>query len=145
MNKENHPHDFVLHPQLTQDTYFVTDLELCRVLLMNEARYPWLILVPRREGIREIHELTGTERQQLWAESAQVSLALMTLFQPHKLNIAALGNVVAQLHLHHIARFQHDAAWPAPVWGTFPPEPYAPDVALARCELLRTCLQNAPH
>ncbi len=146
MNKENHhPHDFVLHPQLTQDTYFVTDLELCRVLLMNEARYPWLILVSRREGIREIHELTGTERQQLWAESAQVSLALMTLFQPHKLNIAALGNVVAQLHLHHIARFQHDAAWPAPVWGTFPPEPYAPDVALARCELLRTCLQNAPH
>lgn len=134
--------DFVLHPQLAQDTHWVTDLALCRVLLMNEARYPWLILVPRRAGIREIHELTGAERQQLWAESDQVSQALMALFQPYKLNIAALGNMVAQLHLHHIARFQTDAAWPAPVWGQFPPEPYAPEAATARCESLRAYLQR---
>ncbi|QQZ28710.1 HIT domain-containing protein [Thiothrix subterranea] len=134
--------DFALHPQLAQDTYAVTDLGLCRVLLMNEARYPWLILVPRRAGIREIHALTHAERQQLWAESDQVSQALMTLFQPDKLNIAALGNIVAQLHVHHIARFQNDAAWPAPVWGKFPPEPYAPEVATTHCESLRMYLQR---
>lgn len=134
--------DFVLHPQLAQDTYQVTDLALCRVLLMNEARYPWLILVPRRAGVREIHELTSAERQQLWVESDKVSHALMTLFQPDKLNIAALGNMVAQLHLHHIARFQTDAAWPAPVWGKFPPEPYTAETATARCESLRIYLHG---
>lgn len=134
--------DFVLHSQLAQDTHWVTDLALCRVLLMNEARYPWLILVPRRAGIREIHELTSTERQQLWAESDKVSQALMIIFQPDKLNIAALGNVVAQLHLHHIARFQTDAAWPAPVWGKFPAEPYASEMASAHCESLRAYLQS---
>ncbi|OQX15024.1 MAG: HIT family protein [Thiothrix lacustris] len=145
MKHETHHRDFALHPQLAQDTYPVTDLELCRVLLMNEARYPWLILVPRRAGIREIHELTTAERQQLWAESDKVSRVLMTLFQPDKLNIAALGNAVAQLHVHHLARFQRDAAWPAPVWGKFPPDPYAPEAAIVRCETLRSCLQNAPH
>lgn len=134
--------DFVLHPQLAQDTHWVMDLALCRVLLMNEARYPWLILVPRCAGIREIHELTGAERQQLWTESNQVSQALMMMFKPDKLNIAVLGNVVAQLHLHHIARFQTDAAWPAPVWGKFPPELYTPESATARCESLRTYLQR---
>lgn len=115
---------FDLHPQLVQDTHCVTDLPLCRVLLMNEARYPWFILVPRRAGIREVHELSAADRQQLWAESDQLSRALMALFQPDKLNIAALGNMVPQLHLHHLARFQADAAWPAPVWGKFVPEPY---------------------
>lgn len=103
-------HDFSLHPQLAQDTHFVTDLPLCRVLLMNEARYPWLILVPRRENLREIHELLPTDRQQLWEESDHVSRVLTALFQPDKLNIAALGNIVPQLHIHHIARFQTDAA-----------------------------------
>ncbi|WGZ95142.1 MAG: HIT domain-containing protein [Candidatus Thiothrix putei] len=132
--------DFNLHPQLAQDTHFVTDLPLCRVLLMDEARYPWFILVPRRAGIREIHELTPAERQQLWAESDQISRALMALFQPDKLNIAALGNVVPQLHLHHIARFQTDAAWPAPVWGKFVPESYTAEFAISRCETLRVIL-----
>lgn len=131
---------FSLHPQLAQDTYCVTDLPLCRVLLMNEMRYPWCILVPRRVGIREIHELTSSERQQLWEESDAVSRVLMALFQPDKLNIAALGNTVPQLHLHHIARFQTDAAWPAPVWGKFVPEPYATDAAASRCEALRQLL-----
>ena len=136
--------DFSLHPQLTKDTHFVTDLPLCRVLLMNESRYPWFILVPRRTGIREIHELTSAERQQLWAESDQVSRALMAVFQPDKLNIAALGNMVPQLHVHHIARFQSDAAWPAPVWGKFVPVPYTVEIAALRCETLRTTLYSIP-
>jgi diadenosine tetraphosphate (Ap4A) HIT family hydrolase len=132
--------DFSLHPQLAQDTHVVMDLPLCRVLLMNEARYPWLILVPRRLGIREIHELDSVDRTQLWLESDKVSRALMTLFQPDKLNIAALGNVVAQLHIHHIARFQTDAAWPTPVWGKFELTPYTAEAAAARCEMLRATL-----
>lgn len=131
---------FSLHPQLAQDTYVVTDLPLCRVLLMNESRYPWFILVPRRAGIREIHVLTAAERSQLWAESDQLSRALMALFQPDKLNLAALGNMVPQLHLHHIARFQTDAAWPAPVWGKFAPEPYTIEMATSRCATLRSAL-----
>lgn len=115
---------FVLHPQLANDTFFITDLPLCRVLLMNESRYPWLILVPRRAEIREIYELTPEDRRQFWQESDQVSRALVALFQPDKLNIAALGNVVPQLHIHHIARFTQDEAWPTPVWGRFSPKPY---------------------
>jgi diadenosine tetraphosphate (Ap4A) HIT family hydrolase len=135
---------FDLHPQLAQDTHYVTDLPLCRVLLMNEARYPWFILVPRRAGIREIHELPAADRQQLWAESNQISRALMALFQPDKLNLAALGNMVPQLHLHHIARFQSDAAWPAPVWGKFTPEPYAVDMAQRLCKEMQEKLDLSP-
>ncbi|MEZ5453619.1 MAG: HIT domain-containing protein [Thiothrix sp.] len=131
---------FELHPQLAQDTHFVTDLPLCRVLLMNESRYPWLILVPRRADIREIHELDAADRQQLWEESDQVSRALMALFQPDKLNLAALGNMVPQLHLHYVARFRTDAAWPAPVWGKFAPEPYTPEQAALRCSEIRQSL-----
>ena len=115
---------FVLHPQLANDTFFITDLALCRVLLMNESRYPWLILVPRRAEIREIYQLAPEDRQQFWQESDQISRALVTLCQPDKLNIAALGNVVPQLHIHHIARFMQDEAWPTPVWGRFSPKPY---------------------
>ncbi|MBJ6608785.1 MAG: HIT domain-containing protein [Candidatus Thiothrix moscowensis] len=133
---------FSLHPQLAQDTHFVTDLPLCRVLLMNESRYPWFILVPRRADLREIHELDATERAQLWAESDQLSRALLALFQPDKLNMAALGNMVAQLHVHHIARFQTDAAWPAPVWGKFPALAYAPEVAAQRIRSMQEALRT---
>lgn len=132
---------FALHPRLEQDTYFVTDLPLCRVLLMNEARYPWFILVPRRADVSEIHQLAAADRQQLWRESDQLSHALMKLFTPDKLNLAALGNVVPQLHLHHIARFQEDAAWPAPVWGRFPPQAWFPKQAQAHCRAMREFLQ----
>ena len=133
---------FQLHPQLAQDTWLVTDLPLCRVLIMNETRYPWVILVPRQQDIREIHELTAMERQQLWQESDQVSRALMKLFKPDKLNIAALGNQVPQLHIHHIARFQTDAAWPAPVWGKFPPQAYTATEAVARIQHLLAALSE---
>lgn len=133
---------FQLHPQLAQDTWLVTDLPLCRVLLMNETRYPWVILVPRQQDIREIHELTAMERQQLWQESDQLSRALMKLFKPDKLNIAALGNQVPQLHIHHIARFQTDAAWPAPVWGKFPPQAYTATEAAAQIQHLLAALSE---
>ena len=133
---------FQLHPQLAQDTWLVTDLPLCRVLLMNETRYPWVILVPRRQDIREIHELTAMERQPLWQESDQLSRALMKLFKPDKLNIAALGNQVPQLHIHHIARFQTDAAWPAPVWGKFPPQAYTATEAAAQIQHLLAALSE---
>ena len=133
---------FQLHPQLAQDTWLVTDLPLCRVLLMNETRYPWVILVPRQQDIREIHELTAMERQPLWQESDQLSRALMKLFKPDKLNIAALGNQVPQLHIHHIARFQTDAAWPAPVWGKFPPQAYTATETVARIQHLLAALSE---
>lgn len=133
---------FQLHPQLAQDTWLVTDLPLCRVLLINETRYPWVILVPRQQDIREIHELTAMERQQLWQESDQLSRALMKLFKPDKLNIAALGNQVPQLHIHHIARFQTDAAWPAPVWGKFPPQAYTATEAAAQIQHLLVALSQ---
>lgn len=131
---------FILHPQLEKDTHFVGDLPLCRLLLMDESRYPWFILVPRRAGIREIHELSHEERAQLWVESDQLSRALLYLYKPDKLNMAALGNMVSQLHIHHIARFQTDAAWPAPVWGKFPAQVYAPDVALQHIQNLLQAL-----
>lgn len=131
---------FALHPQLAQDTHFVTDLPLCRVLLMNESRYPWLILVPRRANVREIIELSADERTQLWAESDQVSRVLLALFQADKLNLGALGNLVPQLHLHHLARFQTDAAWPAPVWGKFPPIAYSGVQAAERVQAIQQAL-----
>lgn len=131
---------FELHPQLAADTFLVGNLPLSRVLLMNESRYPWLILVPERAEISEIHQLAATDRAQLWEESDLVSRQLMQLFKADKLNIAALGNVVPQLHLHHIARFKTDAAWPAPVWGKFKPEPYTQDAALLLIQQLRQAL-----
>ncbi len=99
-------------------------LSLCRLLLMNDANYPWFILVPEREGIREVHELADADRRLLWDESALLSRALQKGFAPDKLNIAALGNQVPQLHVHHIVRYSHDPAWPNPVWGRVPPKAY---------------------
>ena len=115
---------FKLHPQLDKDCDLIIDLPLCSVLLMNDSQYPWLILVPRVDNIREIIELSPEQQQQLWQESANVSHALQDLVNPDKLNIAALGNMVPQLHIHHIARFKSDNAWPAPVWGVKAALPY---------------------
>ena len=90
---------------------------LCRLLLMNDARYPWCVLVPEREDIVEIHQLSGANQHRLIEESSRLAAAMEIAFRPDKLNIAALGNVVPQLHVHHVARFSGDDAWPAPVWG----------------------------
>jgi diadenosine tetraphosphate (Ap4A) HIT family hydrolase len=114
-----------LHPQLARDTAPVGDLALVRVLAMNDANYPWVILVPRRGGVVEIIGLDERDRIRLMAEIAQVSAALKRLTGCDKLNVAAIGNVVPQLHVHVVARRTDDAAWPKPVWGAGPARPYA--------------------
>ena len=103
---------FKLHERLDQDCLLVGQFELCLLLISRDANYPWLILVPKREGISEIHQLEASDRQQLLEESCVLSQAMTELFAPDKLNVAALGNVVPQLHIHHIARYHSDAAWP---------------------------------
>lgn len=114
-----------LDPQLARDTAPVGDLALARLLAMNDANYPWVILVPRRAGAIEIIDLDAAERGQLMAEIAQLSTTLKSLTGCDKLNVAAIGNVVPQLHIHVVARRAGDAAWPKPVWGAAPAKPYA--------------------
>ena len=116
-----------LHPTLARDTVEVTRLPLCRVLLMKDRRFPWLILVPERDEVREIHELTAADRAALIEEVARASGALQRVFRPDKLNVGALGNVVPQLHVHVVARFATDPAWPGPVWGSGDAVPYPDD------------------
>jgi diadenosine tetraphosphate (Ap4A) HIT family hydrolase len=134
---------FELHQQLAADCVVVGDLPLCRVLLANDSHYPWFILVPRRPDISEIHQLDDTDRAQLWQESDQLSRRLQAIYTPDKLNIAALGNMVPQLHIHHIARFKTDAAWPAPVWGKHPARPYTETEALRHSGQMLTALRNS--
>ena len=112
---------WTLHPQLERDTASIGDLPLSRVLIINDANYPWLLLVPRRPLVVELIDLDDVEQAQLMTEVTRVARALRTVTHCDKLNIAALGNVVPQLHVHVIARFRSDAAWPKPVWGAAPP------------------------
>src|SRR5215475_8399380 len=116
--------DWSLHPQLVQDTVPVGDFPLARVLLANDANYPWLILVPRLPGLVELVDLEENAQVQLLGEITATAQALKSVTQCDKLNIAALGNQVPQLHVHVIARRRTDAAWPRPVWGMTPPLPY---------------------
>lgn len=131
---------FQLHPQLERDCSPVGRFALCRVLLMNDANYPWYVLVPERPDIREMHQLSRPDRLQLMTESCAFAIAMERAYEPDKLNIAALGNQVPQLHLHHIARYRHDPAWPAPVWGVLPARPYTEPERVARIERLRSAL-----
>lgn len=116
---------FQLDSRLQKDTIVLGDFPLCRLLLMNDAAYPWFILVPRRAGSREIHRLAETDQALLWQESARLAGWMESAFEFDKLNVAALGNVVSQLHLHHVGRSVGDPTWPGPVWGQRPPQPYA--------------------
>ena len=116
---------FVLHPRLENDTVFVADYALSRVLLMNDARFPWLLLVPRRAGICQLHELAHAERMVLIEEIARAGKALIAVSAAAKINVAALGNIVPQLHVHVVARNASDPAWPNPVWGFGEPIPYS--------------------
>lgn len=137
---------FSLHPRLAADTRPVTDLPLCRVLLMNDRTYPWLILVPQRPDLREMHRLSGPDQAQLLAELMTVSRVLEAHTGALKMNVAALGNMVPQLHIHVIARFEGDAAWPAPVWGKAPAAPYDDAAATALCQTLAAKIQaEMPH
>jgi diadenosine tetraphosphate (Ap4A) HIT family hydrolase len=108
---------FTLDPRLNNDTHFIASFTLCDALLMNDARYPWVILVPRVTGVTEIFQLTSADQQQLMIESNTVAAKLAELVSADKMNVAALGNIVSQLHIHHVARYHSDEAWPAPVWG----------------------------
>jgi diadenosine tetraphosphate (Ap4A) HIT family hydrolase len=116
---------FVLDPRLAADTFLLGDMALCRVLLMNDSRFPWLILVPRREGATELTDLTPFDRRALIEEAALAADRLKILTGARKINVAALGNMVPQLHVHVIARFEADEAWPNPVWGSGAATPYA--------------------
>jgi diadenosine tetraphosphate (Ap4A) HIT family hydrolase len=120
------PPSWSLHPQLEQDTEAVGDLPLSRLLVSNDASYPWLLLVPRRPGAREIIDLDEKDQSQLMTEIAATSRALKEMTACHKLNVAAIGNVVPQLHVHIVARRHDDPAWPKPVWGTAPARAYDP-------------------
>lgn len=128
---------FELDERLAADTSPIADLPLSRVLLMNDARYPWVILVPRYPSTSEVFELSAADQQQLWREATYLGKAMKTALGGDKLNIAALGNVVSQLHLHVVVRRHTDATWPAPVWGNGSPEPYDLDgLAQMRDQLL---------
>ena len=127
-----------IHPQLANDCLLLGRFTLSHLLLMRDANYPWCILVPDREGIAEIYQLSEADQQQLLRESSQLSLAMAAAFSPDKLNVAALGNVVPQLHIHHIARYKTDAAWPAPVWGRVALKPYAEDELAAVVQSLKS-------
>ncbi len=131
---------FQLHEQLKKDCECLGRFELCQVLLMRDANYPWCILVPERADICEIHQLSEVDRLQLMRESHHLSLTMATLFKADKMNIAALGNVVPQLHIHHIARYRDDAAWPAPVWGKLPARAYSTDNLTQAVTQLRQAL-----
>jgi diadenosine tetraphosphate (Ap4A) HIT family hydrolase len=128
---------FRLATQLENDCQIVDNLPLCQVLLVKDINYPWLILVPRVEDAKDIIDLSPDDQAQLWRESALVSECLRRLYQPDKLNVAALGNMVAQLHVHHIVRFTDDLAWPKPVWGVTEAKPYGQDQLTQTVSLLR--------
>lgn len=120
---------FELHSQLQQDTYLVAQNDFVAMLLAKDARYPWVILVPKVSGLTEVHQLPDDELVRFSRLSAAVSQAMMQAFEGDKFNVAALGNQVPQLHVHHIVRYRHDAAWPKPIWGEGGAEAYS-DAAL---------------
>jgi len=136
---------FALDTRLAADTLAVTSLALCEVLLMNDARYAWLILVPRRAGRIEIVDLTDVEQLTLWQEVNRATAALRAVAPCDKLNIGALGNIVRQLHVHVIARIEGDAAWPKPVWAHGTAETYESQTLAARINALRQALNILPH
>jgi len=117
---------FILDSRLHHDTVALGDFPLCRLLLSKDANYPWFVLVPRRPAISEVFELDEEAQQQLWKETTLLAKLLDKVFVADKMNIATLGNVVSQLHMHVIVRHKKDPAWPGPVWGSQPARAYAP-------------------
>lgn len=136
---------FELHPQLAKDCLPVGRFALCHLLLMRDANYPWCILVPTRIDITEIYQLSGEDQQQLMCESSLLASSMAALFSADKMNIAALGNIVPQLHIHHIARRRDDPAWPAPVWGKVPPLAYTEEEQENILMMLLDALQDHLH
>ena len=133
---------FALDPRLQQDTLPIGDFPLCRLLLMNDAQYPWFILVPRREEVSELFQLGADEQRQLWQETTFLAETLKDTFGADKMNVATLGNVVSQLHMHVIVRRREDAAWPSPVWGRHPAVAYSSEQVAAIRAKLRMALAD---
>lgn len=131
---------FNLDEQLANDTLAVGDLPLSCVLLMNDSRFPWVILTPRLEGLVDLHDMSDADRNRLMSETVAVSRALQKLTGAEKMNVAALGNVVRQLHVHIIARQKDDEAWPRPVWGVGRPAPYGEEEGRACAAALKGAL-----
>lgn len=131
---------FALDPRLVQDTLHMGDFPLCRLLLMNDSSYPWFILVPRREEVSELFQLAEADQRSLWRETTLLAERLKDTFKADKMNVANLGNVVSQLHMHVIVRRRGDAAWPAPVWGRQPAVPYTEEQVLLVRDKLRLVL-----
>lgn len=122
---------FELHHRLKEDCFELGSFKLCTLLLLNDINYQWFILVPRRENISEIFQLTEEDQHELTNESSYLTAKLSEIFKADKMNVASLGNIVPQLHIHHIVRFKDDPAWPAPVWGHAPALPYQDDEKVA--------------
>ena len=137
-----HPSNWHLHPQLADDTHPVATLGLCELRLMDDTNYPWLVLVPRVADAVELIDLDAAQRHALTDEIDTAGRALRGLFSPDKLNVAALGNLVPQLHVHVIVRYRNDPAWPAPVWGRVAARPYPPDALVERIAALQAALRG---
>ncbi|TLX55821.1 HIT family protein [Stutzerimonas nosocomialis] len=133
---------FALDPRLESDTVTLGDFPLSRLLLMNDAQYPWFILVPRREEVSELFQLGSEDQQRLWRETTLLAEVLKDTFQADKMNVATLGNMVSQLHMHVIARRKGDAAWPAPVWGRHAPVAYRQEQISAIRDKLKLVLTD---
>ncbi len=131
---------FILDNRLQNDTTIIGETDTLLYLLMHDSRYPWVILVPKVPEVAELHELNQTHYNALMAASRQLGVDLMSLFNGHKLNVAAIGNIVRQLHLHHVVRQVDDFAWPNPVWGNGTPTPYAEADKVKLLEQLRQVL-----
>ncbi|USE39772.1 HIT domain-containing protein [Endozoicomonas sp. SCSIO W0465] len=135
---------FELDPRLAGDCVVVGDFPVCRLLLMNDSQYPWFILVPRIQGVEEIYQLDDAAQQQLLVESCYLAEMLQVLFSAEKINVAALGNVVRQLHVHHVVRYSTDPAWPAPVWGRHPTRPYTDEALSEVMQKLKKSIADMP-
>lgn len=140
MTRHTDPGPYALDERLAADSHPVHTLPLCELRLMDDANYPWLVLVPRVAGARELIDLDPAQRLELSDEIDLAQHLLKEGFRPHKLNVAALGNLVPQLHVHVIARFEHDPAWPAPVWGRVTARPYSPEALVERIRWLQAAL-----
>ena len=134
---------FQLHPQLKADTVLVGRFPLSLLLLSKDANYPWCILVPQRAEVQEIYQLDNSDRQQLLQESCVLAETLAKLFAADKINVATIGNMVPQLHMHHVARFKSDVAWPRPIWGAVDASAYQEGMLARRVEELISLLE--PH
>lgn len=131
---------FQLHPRLEQDSIALGRFELCQLRMQNDCQYPWFILIPERNEITEIYQLEKADQQQLNVESCYLAEQLAKCFNADKMNIAAIGNLVPQLHIHHIVRFRNDKAWPAPVWGKLPTVAYSDTAIIEQKNLLKKFL-----